>query len=116
MGSIHKTPYFFRAKPLFGLDIGQSSLKITQLSFDNPAKPRLLAYGSASFDRKAIKNGVIVEPEVIAKATRELMKKNMIGEISSRRVSLAIPSFRTFTRSMKLPKLKPRELADAVRL
>jgi type IV pilus assembly protein PilM len=116
MGSIHKTPHFFHDKPLFGFDIGQGSLKVVQLSYDNLNKPRLNAYGSTTFDRTVIQEGVITEPEAIAKAAQSLIKHGLIGDLTSRRVAFAIPSYRTFTRSVKLPKLKQQELAEAVRL
>lgn len=131
MGSINKTPYFFRSKPLFGLDIGKSSLKVVQIAANehtasqkeathgsktHHTKPRLLGYGTAGFDADAIEDGVIAKPEIIAKAAQNLFKKGLIGDVTSRRVAVTIPSYRTFTRSMQLPPLKPREVADAVRL
>lgn len=122
MGSINKTPYFFKSKPLFGLDIGKGSLKVAQLDIDGPvksghaAKPHLIGYGTATFDSAAIENGVITQPEIIASAAHELFEKHLIGDITSRRVAITIPSYRTFTRSIQLPPLKPKELSEAVRL
>lgn len=116
MGSINKTPYFFKAKPIFGLDIGKGSLKAVQLSMENPAKPRLVGYGSSKFDDSAIEDGVIAKPELIAESAKELFKKDLIGSVVSRRVALAIPSYRTFTRSIELPLLRPHELSNAVYL
>jgi len=116
MGSIHKTPYFFRSKPTFGLDIGKSSLKAAQLSLEDPTNPQLIGYGSAPFDPSAIKDGVIVKPELIAEAAHTMFREQLIGDITSRRVVLSIPSYRTFTRSIQLPVLRGKELAEAVRL
>ncbi|CAN5120215.1 type IV pilus assembly protein PilM [soil metagenome] len=116
MGSINKTPYFFQSKPLFGLDIGKGSLKIVQLQLEDTNRPKLVAYGSTTFDHSAIEDGVITDPAAIAKAAQTLFKDGLIGDITSRRIALTIPSYRTFTRSLKLPLLKPKELAEAVRL
>lgn len=116
MGSIHKTPYFFRSKPVFGLDVGKASLKAVQFSVDNPKKPKLIGYGTTTFDSSAIEDGVVVKPELIAEAAQTMFKKGLIGDITSRRTALTIPSYRTFTRSIQLPPLKDHELADAVRL
>ena len=116
MGSTHKTPNFFRAKPLFGLDIGKGSLKAIQLSLEGTASPHLVGYGTASFDEAAVNEGVIVKPELIAEAAKTLFSKNLIGDITSRRAALTIPSYRTFARSMQLPALNSHELAEAVRL
>jgi type IV pilus assembly protein PilM len=117
-----KTPYFFHDKPLFGLDIGHGSLKVMQV--EQPATtpgakmhpPKVVGYGFASFDGSALENGVVVKHEVIARAAHELFDKHLIGDITTRRVAIAIPAYRTFTRSVKLPKLKPGELTAAVQL
>jgi len=124
MGGTQKTPNFFRTKPLFGLDIGNGSLKVMQVEpgeEHNPnakgyKQPRVLGYGTISFDKSAIDNGVVVNPEVIAKATKELFSKHLIGDINTRRVAITIPTYRTFTRSIQLPLLKPKELKEAVTL
>jgi type IV pilus assembly protein PilM len=117
-----KISTFFHDKPLFGLDIGLGSLKVMQLSEQTVKpgskvhQPRVIGYGFASFDKSAQENGVVVKPEIIAKAAFDLFKNNLIGDITTRRVALAIPAYRTFTRSLQLPKLKPAELREAVEL
>ncbi len=117
-----KISNFFHDKPLFGLDIGHGSLKVMQLSNLQPGttvknhKPKVLGYGFINFDKSAQLDGVVVHPEIIAKAAHELFKSKLIGDISTRRVAIAIPAYRTFTRSLQLPKLKPSELKEAVEL
>lgn len=124
MGSTRKpTSSFFTPKPLFGFDIGNGSLKVMQveggrhdIKGKGRAAWRVTGYGTIAFDKKATNNGVIVEPEIIAKATRELFEHHIIGNITSRRIALSIPAYRTFTRSIQLPILKPKELKEAVNL
>lgn len=117
-----KIPYFFRDKPLFGLDIGPSSLKVMQASLaiggsnGQHLSPIIHGYGFTPFEREAIEDGVVVQPKLIAQAARKLFEKDLIGDITTRRVALAIPAYRTFTRSLQLPKLKRSELAEAMRL
>ncbi|HTB49264.1 MAG TPA: type IV pilus assembly protein PilM [Verrucomicrobiae bacterium] len=117
-----KTPGFFHDKPLFGLDIGHGSLKVMQIA-DRPHgtaskghRPELIGYGFATFDRDALQDGVVTKPEIIAKAARELFEHRLIGDITTRQVALTIPTYRTFTRSLQLPKLKSRQLTAAVEL
>lgn len=119
---ITKTPNFFHDKPLFGLDIGHGSLKVMQLA-EQPTKstlrnrhPKVIGYGTTSFNRDALQDGVIAKPEIIAESAQSLFEGGLIGDITTRRVALAIPAYRTFTRSLKLPKLKPTELKEAVEL
>jgi type IV pilus assembly protein PilM len=114
MGSMNSA-FFYQDKPLFGLDIGFNSLKVIQVEGQNK-EFAVAGYGVTSFDPKAIVNGVIVDPESIARVAHELFAKNLIGNISTRRVNVAIPASKTFNRTITLPKLAKKDLDEAVRL
>lgn len=107
--------HFYHDKPVFGLDIGHGSLKVMQVDM-KPNQPQISGYGTIKFDASANDNGVIVKPEIIAQATQELFTKHLIGDINTKRVALSIPTYRSLSRSIILPKLKPKDLAEAVRL
>jgi len=110
-----KTALFYHEKPIFGLDIGANSLKVMQVDVTKP-KRAVLGYGAANFDAKAVKDGVIIAPEIMAKSIQELLARGIIGHISTRLVNVAIPAARTFMRSMTLPTLAAEDLSEAVRL
>lgn len=112
-----RTSYFYRDKPIFGLDIGHSSIKVMQISADSTSRktqPKLRGWGTASFDGSIIVDGELSKPEVIAAALKELFNKQLSGDVTTRRVALTIPTYRTFTRSINLPKLKSTELTQAI--
>lgn len=116
-----KTSSFYHDKPIFGIDIGHGSLKVMQVSQqlqhpNSKIKPRVIGYGSTTFDKSAQEDGVIVQPEIIAKAAYKLFREGLVGDITTRRAAIAIPAYRTFTRSVQLPKLKSNELLAAVQL
>lgn len=116
-----KIPSFVHDKPVFGLDIGQGSLKVMQLHNAHPnghskSHPRLVGYGVAYFDPKAISDGVITDHAAIAKAAHDLFKNRLVGDITTRRVAIAIPTYRTFTHSVQLPSLSRNEVQAAVEL
>lgn len=105
----------YRDKPVFGLDIGFSTLKAMQIY--KVGKKRIVSgYGFVDFDPSAVAEGVIKDPEILAKAAKTLFEKNLIGAIDTSRVVLAIPAARTYNRSVQLPKLGRKELDEAVRL
>lgn len=106
---------FFSDKPVFGLDIGRSSMKVMQLEHTD-AVPEIIGYGTVDFDMSALEDGVIVKPEVLADAMHDLFKNRLHGEITTRRAAMALPAYRTFTRSLQLPQLAPEELHEAVQL
>jgi type IV pilus assembly protein PilM len=120
MGSTINTPTILRNKPLFGLDIGHGSLKVMQINeeaAENAKKtPHVIGYGTTMFDPSAIEDGVMVKPELIASAMLDLFQNRLIGDITTRRVAITIPAYRSFSRSMQLPKLSKKELNEAVRL
>lgn len=117
-----KTPNFYHDRPLFGMEIGHGSMKVMQVAADSlgktgkRSKPRLVGYGFTTFDTASQKDGIVTQPEIVAKAALELFRNNLIGDITTRRVAIAIPAYRTFTRSLRLPNLKTKELDEAVQL
>ncbi len=114
MGSMDKT-YFYKDKPLFGLDVGFSSIKVMQIEWPKK-RPLIKGYGIGEFDPACIKNGVIVNHEVLANAVLELFKTSLTGHIDSRRVAMTIPVSKTYNRPVKMPKLNTKELDDAIQL
>jgi len=114
MGSMKPT-YFFKDKPIFGLDIGFNNVKIMQVETHNK-RSIISGYGLTTFDAGVIKDGVIVDHEKIAATINELFDKKLVGDITTRRVVASIPAAKTFTRAMQLPKLKTKDIAQAVSL
>ncbi|MBA3758481.1 type IV pilus assembly protein PilM [Candidatus Saccharibacteria bacterium] len=107
--------YFYQDKPVFGLDIGLSSLKVMQINLHGK-KQTVSGYGVTSFSTEMFTDGVLTNPEALAKVALDLFDKHLIGDITTRRTVIAIPASKTFTRSMTLPKLKPNDLNAAVQL
>ncbi len=103
----------FKDKPLFGLDIGNGSIKVMQID-PSTKQHSVIGYGAVLFDPTAVKDGVIVDLETVSKAAKELFSKNIVGDITTARVVLSIPASRSFNRNFHLPKLKPSELKDAI--
>jgi type IV pilus assembly protein PilM len=109
------TGIFYKDKPLFGLDVGSSSIKVMQIAGQGNHQ-QIIGYGVAKYDQKAVKDGVIEDPILLAKITKELFGKNLIGQINTRRVALSIPVARTYNRVMTLPKMSKKDLDEAVLL
>lgn len=115
MGGIQNSSLFFKDKPVFGLDIGFSTVKVMQIENHGKDRKSVVGYGFGEFDSKAIQDGVIVDPVIVATAIDELFDKNIVGHINTRRVVSTIPATRTFTKTMTLPPLRDSELSEAVR-
>lgn len=112
-----KKPSFYHDEPVFGLDIGHSSMKVMQLEHSGKAKPKVLGYGvSRYYSVSAIANGVIVNSHILSEALHELFSKRLIGTINTRRVACTVPTSNTFSRPMKLPRMEKDDITNAVHL
>lgn len=108
-----KNSLFFKNKPLFGFDIGTGTVKIMQINHETK-KRTVTGYGMAKFNPSAMKDGEILDLKEVAKSVKELFNNGLIGNISTNRVALSVPTFRTFTREIQLPKMSKKELNEAV--
>ncbi len=106
---------FYQDKPLFGLDIGYGSVKAMQIG-SRHGRQVVEGYAVSNFSPENIKDGVIDDVESVAKAIYDMFDRRIIGEITTRRVAIAVPAARTYNRPIHLPKLAPKDLTEAVRL
>ncbi len=110
-----KSTYFFRDRPLFGLDIGTGTMRLFQV--DHKGQDLVVtAYGAANFDVNHTKNGVITEPQAVANSYRQMLTSNTRGKVSTTRVAMSLPAKRTYSRAISLPKLAPKQLESAIYL
>lgn len=106
-----------RSEPLFGLDIGHSSMKAMQIKMGSDKKPKVLGFGVSNYyPENAIVNGVVVNYDVLTNAFNELMNERIVGNIDARQVACTIPTSHTFSRPMKLPVMDKNDIADAIKL
>jgi type IV pilus assembly protein PilM len=99
---------------LFGLDIGTESVKAVQLRRER-GKVSLSGYALGELPPEMIKDGVIAEPEKLAGVVKQLLDEAKIAPIDAPYVAASLPASKTFTRVIALPKLKKKELEEAVR-
>lgn len=106
---------FYKDKPVFGFDIGRSSIKVLQI--DKGKKESVVAgYGTISFKEDAVKNGVIVDPEAIIKSAFELIEHQLVGKLTTNRVAISMPNAYSFSRVLNLPRMAPKDLIGAIEL
>src|SRR3989344_9662466 len=106
-----------RREPLFGMDIGHSSLKVMQLEINKNKAPSVVGYGSSHrYAVNSISEGVIVDYKALSEALHDLFEKKLVGEISTRKVACTIPLSHSFSRPLKLPVMEDEDLEQAVHL
>ena len=108
-----------RREPLFGMDIGHSSLKVMQLQ-PAPGKNKstvVTGYGSSyRYAVNSISGGAIVDYKALSEALHDLFEKRLAGTISTRKVACTIPMSHSFSRPLKLPAMDDEDLRQAVHL
>lgn len=106
---------FYSDQPVFGFDIGRSSIKIMQIE---PAyrgnNPRVVGYGNIGFDAAAIDKGMIIEPEVVVKAAHDLINDSLVGMLNTKHVAMSLPNTHSFSRVINLPHDVSQEDVDTV--
>jgi type IV pilus assembly protein PilM len=113
--SVGKQQLFYRDHPVFGFDVGRSSVKLMQVQ-QTPKGSIVTGYGTIAFDPAAIRKGVVVNPEAIIKAAHELIENQMVGTLTTRRVAVSLPNAYSFNRVLELPKMDKKDLASAIEL
>lgn len=108
--------HFFSDKPIFGLDIGSSSIKVVQFSALK-GKKTIQAYGYTQFDQNAIIDGIVEDYEKLAESINTLFKEKIIGSITTNRAVITVPTHKAYSRLVSLStELTQKEVADAITL
>jgi len=107
---------YYHDQPLFGLDIGYSSIKVMQFEIENNKQPKVMGYGMTKFAPEAIVNGQIANYDVLSKALYDLFKSQINGQVYTRRVSCSLPTSHTFSRLMRIPEMPDKDISEAIRL
>ena len=99
------------AKSFVGLDIGSHTIKVVELA---PAGGRfqVLHAGVADTPPGAVKEGVVVEPQSVGVAIRQLLSA---AGVKTRRVVSAVGGQAVIVRELKLPPMTEAELKQAAR-
>lgn len=110
-----RIPLVYKEGPVFGCDIGSQAVKIIELS-GNARSPKVVGYGSAGFDPKTIVQGIIADPEQLAKTIEKLLLSPQMGKLKADRAALSIPVSRVFIRTLQLPAMSAKDVEQAIHL
>lgn len=110
-----ESPLFYQDKPLFGFDIGYNTIKVIQID-SSKKKQSVLGYGITSYNPKHITDGVITNPEAIAKEVYTLISTKLIGSIDTRRIATSVPASHSYNRVVNLPLMPKSGIREAIEL
>ena len=103
---------FYKQKPLIGLDISQTGIKVMAV---DPKRWLVLGYGSLDLDPLKVQ-GSLEDPAdtYLSENIATLLKQNIVGELNSDHVTIGLPTGRTYSRTFTLPIGEEKNLASAV--
>lgn len=106
------TKLFYKDKPLIGLDISQTGIKVMSV---DPKKWLVLGYGSLDLDPAKVQASLDnPEDTYLAESIRSLLSENVIGTLGSDHVVVGLPTGRTFSRTFSLPATEEKRIQSAV--
>ena len=95
------TKLFYKDKPLIGLDISQTGVKIMSI---DPKKWLVLGYGSLDLNPQQVQAS-LENPEdtYLADNITNLIKQNIIGTLNTNHVVIGLPTAKTYIRTFTIP-------------
>lgn len=105
--------YFYKDKPIIGLDISQTGLKVMAVS---AKKWTVLGYGSLEVDPLQLQQSLDGDGAYLTEQLVNLLTTKVVGHLPSTHTVMSIPTARTYSRSISLPSDLKGDLLDAVRL
>lgn len=106
------TKLFYKDKPLIGLDISQTGIKVMAI---DPKKWLVLGYGSLDLNPQQVQASLDnPEDTYLADNIRSLFEQNIVGTLGSDRVVLGLPTTRTYIRTFTIPTVEEKHIKNAV--
>ena len=107
------TKLFYTDKPIIGLDISSTGIKIMAI---NPKRWLVLGYGSLDLEPIKVKESLEGNSTYLAENIKLLIKEKIIGTLPSNHVVIGVPTSRSYSRTFNLPVSVEHKLKDAVEL
>jgi len=103
---------FYQDKAIIGLDISNTGVKVMSV---DPKKWLVRGYGSIDLEPLKVKEAMENSNSTyLTDSIKTLMSEKVIGDISSKRVAVAVPTGRSYSRTFTLPASTEKALHDAV--
>ncbi|MEP7205157.1 MAG: pilus assembly protein PilM, partial [Candidatus Saccharibacteria bacterium] len=105
------TKLFYKDKPVIGLDISSTGIKI--MSIDTK-RWLVLGYGSIDLEPIKVKESLEGDSSYLADSLKILIHEKLIGVLSGNHVIIGVPTAKSFSRTFTLPVGNEKMLKDAV--
>lgn len=107
------TKLFYKDKPMIGLDISQTGIKVMAV---DPKKWLVTGYGSIDLDPTKVQASLDSDDSYLADNIKQLLSEKLVGDLPSEHVVVGVPTGRTFSRTFTVPVKTEGNLSDAVEI
>lgn len=107
------TKLFYKDKPIIGLDISQTGIKVMAV---DPKKWLVLGYGSVDLDPAKVQKSLENTDSYLSDNITSLITEKLVGQLPSEQVVLGVPTARSFSRTFTIPAKAEKTLADAIEI
>lgn len=104
---------FYKEKPLVGIDIGSTEIKIMSV---DPVKWLVQGYGAIDVDATQMRKVFDEGDEYLSVQLKTLLSDKIIGTIDSTQAVISVPTSRTYSRTFTVPKSAERKLQETVEI
>jgi len=108
-----KQRLFLHDKPIAGIDISPTGVKIMAI---DPKKWTVFGYGSVDLNPAKLQESLATGNTYLSDAINSLMTNHITGHIPSNHVAISIPTSRTYSRNIVLPRQAENNLLEAIQL
>lgn len=109
-----KQRLFLHDKPIAGIDVSPTGIKVMAI---DPKKWTVFGYGSVDLDPAKLQESLVSgDVTYLSKAISSLMHDHITGHIPSNHVVMSVPTSRTYSRNIVIPRQAEKNLLEAIRL
>lgn len=102
------------AKPPFGLDLSDLSVKIIQLE-KRGEKDRISAFGCFPIAPGNVVDGEVLNKELVISIIKDTLARTVPKKIKNKNVICSVPETKAFLRIVGVPKMSEEEIHEAIR-
>lgn len=109
-----KQRLFLHDKPITGIDVSPTGIKVMAI---DPKKWTVFGYGSVDLDPAKLQESLVSgNVTYLSEAISSLMHDHITGHIPSNHVVMSVPTSRTYSRNIVIPRQAEKNLFEAIRL
>lgn len=108
-----KTKLFYRDKPLVGVDVSTTGIKMMAI---NPHKMSVQGYGAIDLDPQKVQTSMTKGDGYLGTGMKQLLDSKIVGHLPSTHVAISVPTSRTYSRTIQLPIDTEANLDEALQL